>query len=76
MPEPRTPAKTLSSSDFIRQQPASLSATEVIAKGKAEGIKFGSSLVYMVRRRSPGKAKKGTAKTVGCNKRKCKGLLS
>jgi hypothetical protein len=63
MPEPRTPAKTLSSSDFIRQQPASLSATEVIAKGKAEGIEIGSSLVYMVRGRSSGKAKRAATKT-------------
>jgi hypothetical protein len=51
-----TPAKTLSKSDFIRAQPATLSVAEVIAKGKAEGIKFGSSLVYMVRR--PAKKKK------------------
>jgi hypothetical protein len=69
--EPAKPATTAPSnsppknkSDFIRAQPASLSAAEVIAKGKAEGIKLGSSLVYMVRRRSPGKAKTGAAETV------------
>jgi hypothetical protein len=61
--DPRTPAKTLNKSDFIRRLPATLSVADVIAKGKAEGIKFGSSLVYMVRRRSSGKVKKGTAKT-------------
>jgi hypothetical protein len=46
----------ISKSDFIRAQPASLSVAQVIAKGQAEGIKFGSSLVYMVRR--PAKKKK------------------
>jgi hypothetical protein len=55
--------KTLKKSDFIRAQPATMSAADVIAKGKAEGINIGSSLVYMVRRRSPGKAKKGASKT-------------
>jgi hypothetical protein len=44
-------------SDFIRAQPATMSAADVIAKGKAEGIKIGSSLVHMVRGRSSGKAK-------------------
>lgn len=61
MPNTKT-AKTPNKSDFIRAQPASLSVAEVIAKGKAEGIEIGSSLVYMVRGRSPGKAKTGTAK--------------
>jgi hypothetical protein len=56
-------AKQQNKSDFIRAQPAALSVAEVIAKGKAEGIKFGSSLVYMVRRRSTVKAKKGGAET-------------
>jgi hypothetical protein len=62
MPSKKTPAKTVNKSDFIRAQPSSLSTAEVIAKGRAEGLKFGSSLVYMVRRRSSGKAKKDGAK--------------
>jgi hypothetical protein len=62
MPNTKT-AKTTNKSDFIRAQPATLSVAEVIAKAKAEGIKIGSSLVYMVRRRSPGKARRAAAKT-------------
>ncbi len=53
-------AKTLNKSDFIRLQPATLSATQVVAKGKAAGIKFSTQLVYNVRGGS--KAKKGAAK--------------
>jgi hypothetical protein len=55
----KTPKKQ-SKSDFIRQQPASLSAPEVVAKGKAAGIKFTPQLVYKVRGGST--AKKGQAK--------------
>jgi hypothetical protein len=55
-------AKQQSKSDFIRAQPAALSVAEVIAKGKAEGIKFGSSLVYMVRRPAKRKSKKAAAR--------------
>ncbi|MGA3121686.1 MAG: hypothetical protein ABSF69_13050 [Polyangiaceae bacterium] len=51
--------KPLTKSDFIRQQPASLSAAEVVAKAKGEGIEFGPGLVYEVRRL--GKAKKSAA---------------
>jgi hypothetical protein len=57
MPSKKTPAKILNKSDFIRAQPAGSSAADVIAKGKAQGIQIGSSLVYMVRRRSPANAK-------------------
>jgi hypothetical protein len=53
--------KPLTKSDFIRQQPASLSAAEVVAKAKGEGIEFGPGLVYEVRRL--GKAKKSAAPT-------------
>jgi hypothetical protein len=55
--------KTLNKSDFIRAQPATMSATDVIARGKAEGTEVSRSLVHMVRTRSSGKAKKGAAKT-------------
>jgi hypothetical protein len=55
----KTP-KTQSKSDFIRKQPTSLSAAAVVAKGKAEGIKFSPQLVYNARNGS--KAKKGNAK--------------
>jgi hypothetical protein len=55
-----TPAKTLNKSDFIRNQPTSLGPSEVVAKGKAEGIKFTSQLVYNVRGRSKAKKKAKT----------------
>ena len=45
----KTSTKTPSKSDFIRNQPTSLSAAEVVAKAKAAGIKFSSQLVYNVR---------------------------
>jgi hypothetical protein len=51
---------TPNKSDFIRKQPSSLSAAEVVAKGKAAGIKFSTQLVYNVRNGSKGK--KGAAK--------------
>jgi len=54
MPKTRKP---LSKSDFIRSQPATLSAADVVAKGKAAGVKFSSQLVYKVRGRAS--AKKG-----------------
>jgi hypothetical protein len=54
------PAKKQSKSAFIRKQPATLSAAEVVAKAKAAGIKFSPQLVYNVRGGS--KAIKGTVK--------------
>lgn len=58
MPRPKTsPKKTTGSkSDFIRAQPATLSAAEVVAKAKAEGIKLDRVLVYKVRIRAKGGA--------------------
>jgi hypothetical protein len=53
------PKPSLSKSDFIRSQPTTMSPAEVVAKAKAEGIKLGRSLVYMVRGRSSGKVDKG-----------------
>jgi hypothetical protein len=43
---------TSNKSDFIRSQPASLSATDIVAAGKRAGLKISSSLVYVVRGRS------------------------
>jgi hypothetical protein len=57
MPRPKTSKKTpVSKSDFIRSQPATLSAAEVVAKAKAEGIKLDRVLVYKVRIRQKGGA--------------------
>jgi hypothetical protein len=44
-----------SASDFVRSQPANLKATEVVAAGAKQGIKFSTNLVYAVRS-SGGKA--------------------
>jgi hypothetical protein len=49
-----------SKSNFIRSQPASLSAAEVVAKAKAQGLRIRPGLVYNVRNGS--KAKKAAAK--------------
>ena len=63
----KTSTKTANKSDFIRSQPATLSAAEVVAKGKAEGVTILPGLVYEVRRkakaRTKGKASKGAAPT-------------
>ena len=53
-------SKKQSKSAFIRSQPATLSAVEVVAKGNVAGIKFSPQLVYNVPRGS--KATKGTVK--------------
>jgi hypothetical protein len=63
---PKAKKTTVSKSDFIRKQPASLSAAEVVAKAKASGIKLTSQLVYNVRGSS--KAKKGTPKRTSTSK--------
>jgi hypothetical protein len=43
-------AKSVSKSDFIRTQSASMSAAQVVEKAKAEGIDLRAGLVYEVRR--------------------------
>lgn len=45
----------LSKSDFIRRQPSTLSAKDVVAAGKKAGLSFTDSLVYMVRGKQTGK---------------------
>ena len=65
MPAKKT-TKTPNKSDFIRQQPASLSGPEVVAKGKAAGIKFSPQLVYNVRGGS--KAIQGTVEKTRTSK--------
>jgi hypothetical protein len=57
MPAKKTP---ISKSNFIRHQPSTLSAAEVVAKAKAAGVTILPGLVYEVRRTA--KLKKGTAK--------------
>jgi hypothetical protein len=52
---------TINKSDFIRQQPSTLSAAEVVDKAKAAGIAFDTGLVYNVRGRARSKRKAKTA---------------
>jgi len=55
-------AKKLNKSTFIRQQPASMSATEVIAAGKQAGLKISRALVHIARgRAAKGKTKRAAA---------------
>jgi hypothetical protein len=50
MPRPKTPEKTtISKSEFVRSQPATLSATEVLAKAKAAGLKLTAQVIYKAR---------------------------
>jgi hypothetical protein len=56
--------KTTSKSDFIRSQPASLSAAEVVAKAKGAGLKFSRQLVSAVRARAKAKGKGKAAPAV------------
>jgi hypothetical protein len=53
----KTSTKTPSKSDFIRSQPTALSAADVVAKAKTEGIKLDRVLVYKVRIRAKAKGK-------------------
>jgi len=62
MPKAKTPQTktTASKSAFIRQQPSTMSAAEIVAKAKDAGITIRPGLIYEVRRAK--KAKKGAAK--------------
>jgi hypothetical protein len=60
--------KAPNKSDFIRSQPAALSAAEVVAKAKAEGITILPGLVYEVRRKVKGPAKGKAKRTASAKK--------
>ncbi len=65
MPIAKKTPKKQSKSDFVRVQPATLSAADVLAKAKAAGLKITPQLVYKVRSVSKpqGKAKKAPARS-------------
>lgn len=52
-----------SKSGFIRAQPASMTAADVVAAGRKAGINFATFLVYSVRSAKKGKAKAARAAT-------------
>jgi hypothetical protein len=64
MPKTKTPKTkpSISKSDFIRNQPNTMSAAEVVAKAKDAGMTIRPGLIYEVRRAA--KAKRGVAKKV------------
>jgi hypothetical protein len=63
----KKPPKKQSKFAFIRSQPSTLSAAEVVARGKAKGLKFDVTYVHKARRMARGKkrtAKKGQANKI------------
>lgn len=58
---PQTHGAKMTSTDFIRTLPSTLSAGEAIAAGKAAGYKFSSALVYHARK-TASKGKRGRRK--------------
>jgi hypothetical protein len=62
-PSPTPQSNAISKSQFIRNQPATMSASEIVAKAKAAGIRFAETYVYNIRGRSTAKphAKKPAA---------------
>ena len=61
MPKAKISKKTqITKSAFIRQQPSTMSAAEVVAKAKATGMTIRPGLIYEVRRAA--KVRKGAAK--------------
>jgi hypothetical protein len=65
MPRAKTKKTQISKSGFIRQQPTTMSAAEIVAKAKDAGITIRPGLIYEVRRAK--KAKKGAAKPITKN---------
>jgi hypothetical protein len=59
---PKIAKRTTPKSDFIRAQPPTMSAVDVVAKAKSQKLKISRALVYMVRGRSDVKTKKTGAK--------------
>ena len=71
MPKKTAPKKTkpttakVNKSAFIRAQPATMSASEVVEKAKADGFEITANFVYSVRSAGKPKAKKGSNATKG-----------
>ena len=60
------PAGKMSASDFVRSQPRTMTAPQVVEAGKAKGLKFSQNLVYAVRaaakkKSGGGRGRKGAA---------------
>lgn len=57
-PTGASPAKTVNKAEWVRSQPATMPAAEVVKKAKGEGIVLSTAYVYVIR----GKAKSGGGK--------------
>ena len=55
------PRKKMNASDFVRSQPRTMTAPQVVEAGKAKGLKFSQNLVYAVRAASKKKGRKANA---------------
>lgn len=56
---PKTKSKTQNKSAFVRNLPGDMSAKDVVAKAKAQGITLTENYVYTIRSAAKNKAKKG-----------------
>jgi len=74
MPRKKTEAKTPNKTRFVLGLPTSMSAKEVIEKGKAAGLKLTDKYIYSIRskskvsgkaRRKPGRPPNATTPSVG-----------
>lgn len=81
---PATKAK-VNKSAWIRSQPASMTANDVVAKAKGQGIKLSPAFVYVVRankkskagkgKRGPGRPRKNAAPAIAAAHSGAEGLL-
>ena len=79
---PATATKKLNKSAWIRSQPASMRAKDVVAAGKASGIKLSVGQVYVARasakkagKRGPGRPHKNAAPAMAAASSGVEGLL-
>lgn len=83
MPKTKATAKKVNKSAFVRSLPRSMTAKEVVAKGKAQGITLSVPLVYVARaqakkktgKRGPGRPRKNAAPAAAAAATGVEGLL-
>lgn len=83
MPRTKATAKKVNKSAFVRSLPRSMTAKEVVAKGKAQGITLSVPLVYVARaqakkktgKRGPGRPRKNAAPAAAAAATGVEGLL-
>jgi hypothetical protein len=83
MPNTKATGKKVNKSAFVRSLPRSMTAKEVVAKGKAQGITLSVPLVYVARaqakkktgKRGPGRPRKNAAPAPAAAASGVEGLL-